>query len=135
MLWGLTYALNEKMLERVSVSTTLAIGAAALLLCMTALSMQQGVLLNDLHAIITSKSLFRITIISTLTYVAADWMIASAIQSQNATLASIIEISYPLFIVLFTFLLYKKIDVTPMIAAGGALIIIGAALVLHGTRT
>jgi drug/metabolite transporter (DMT)-like permease len=55
---------------------------------------------------------------------------ALAINQKNATLASLLEISYPLFIILFTALFFRQIHLDGIGLAGAALIFLGCILVI-----
>jgi drug/metabolite transporter (DMT)-like permease len=55
---------------------------------------------------------------------------ALAINEKNATLASLLEISYPLFIILFTAIFFRQVHLDPMGIAGAVLILSGCVLVV-----
>jgi drug/metabolite transporter (DMT)-like permease len=55
---------------------------------------------------------------------------ALAINQKNATLASLLEISYPLFIILFTALFFRQIHLDLIGMIGAVLILLGCVLVV-----
>jgi len=55
---------------------------------------------------------------------------ALAIHQKNATLASLLEISYPLFIILFTALFFRQIHLDGIGLIGAVLILLGCVLVV-----
>jgi drug/metabolite transporter (DMT)-like permease len=55
---------------------------------------------------------------------------AFAINQKNATLASLLELSYPLFIILFTGLFFRQVHLNPISAAGAALVFFGCILIV-----
>jgi drug/metabolite transporter (DMT)-like permease len=55
---------------------------------------------------------------------------ALAINQKNATLASLLELSYPLFVTLFTALFFRQVHLNPISAAGAALIFFGCILIV-----
>jgi drug/metabolite transporter (DMT)-like permease len=55
---------------------------------------------------------------------------ALAINEKNATLASLLEISYPLFIILFTALFFRQIHLDLIGMIGAVLILLGCVLVV-----
>lgn len=57
-----------------------------------------------------------------------------AIGEKNASLASLIEISYPLFVVLFTWLFFREVELNVMTAVGAFLVISGVSLILWNAR-
>lgn len=57
-----------------------------------------------------------------------------AIGEKNATLASLVEISYPLFVVFFTWVFFQEIEINMITAAGAFLVISGVSLIFWSTR-
>jgi drug/metabolite transporter (DMT)-like permease len=53
-----------------------------------------------------------------------------SIASKNATLASLIEISYPVFVAVFAYLLFREIHVNPSVIIGGLLVFAGVAMII-----
>lgn len=134
LLWGVTYVLNEKMFNHISVATTLALGAACAFVVMTSVSLAQGTLVTDLQTIVSSKRIFWLVAAGTLSFVAADWFIAASVEAKNATLAAIIEISYPIFIILFAYILFREVQFNIPILVGGILVFIGVVVVYWGSK-
>jgi len=58
----------------------------------------------------------------------------AAMSAKNPTLASMIEISYPLFVILFAWLFFREIQLNPITLAGGLLVIAGVAVIILGDR-
>jgi drug/metabolite transporter (DMT)-like permease len=52
-----------------------------------------------------------------------------AIQNKNATLASLVEISYPFFVAFFAWLLFRDAQLTWPTAFGGILILAGIGII------
>lgn len=65
---------------------------------------------------------------------AGNLLIYMAIGEKNATLASLIEISYPLFVAFFAWLLFREVQFNALTALGAALILGGVALVWLANR-
>jgi drug/metabolite transporter (DMT)-like permease len=61
-------------------------------------------------------------------------LIYVAIGEKNATLASLIEISYPFFVAVFAWLFFRDIQFNWQTLIGGALILGGVAVVFLGER-
>ena len=55
---------------------------------------------------------------------------ALAINEKNATMASLLEISYPLFIILFTLIFLRQLHLNAAGVAGAVLILAGCVLVV-----
>jgi drug/metabolite transporter (DMT)-like permease len=58
----------------------------------------------------------------------------AAMGAKNPTLASLIEISYPLFVVLFAWLFFHQMEMRPITIAGGLLVLAGVAVIILGER-
>jgi drug/metabolite transporter (DMT)-like permease len=53
-----------------------------------------------------------------------------SIDSKNATLASLIEISYPVFVALFTYVLFRDVQINAGVLVGAALVFTGVGLII-----
>lgn len=53
-----------------------------------------------------------------------------AIGEKNATLACLIEISYPMFVILFTWVFFQEVELNVMTGLGALLVIGGVSLIL-----
>ena len=69
-----------------------------------------------------------------LTTTAGAVLIYLSIHNKNATLASLIEISYPLFVVFFGYVLFKQVHVNLSVVLGGLMILIGASLIIYNNQ-
>lgn len=58
----------------------------------------------------------------------------AAMSAKNPTLAALIEISYPLFVVLFTWVFFRDIQLNAMTFFGGLLVLGGVTVILLGER-
>jgi drug/metabolite transporter (DMT)-like permease len=58
----------------------------------------------------------------------------AAMSAKNPTLASLIEISYPLFVVLFAWLFFREMEINTMTICGGLLVIVGVTVIILGER-
>lgn len=75
------------------------------------------------------KNILRLFILTVILYLIASSLILVAIKNKNATVASLIEISYPLFVVFFTYLFYKNVHINLRTWVGGVLILAGIILI------
>ena len=58
------------------------------------------------------------------------WMTYQSVGAKNTTLASMIEISYPLFVVIFTWLFFQEFQLNTMTCLGALFVIFGVMLIL-----
>lgn len=131
ILWGITYVLDEKIFKHISISTALAIFCFFTSLTMVLYSVFTKNFKIDFNKIISSPKLLFLILCAIVTSTVAEFMIGSSIQAKNATLSSLIEISYPLFTILFSYLIYKEIRISLSVALGGILIFTGTFLIYY----
>jgi drug/metabolite transporter (DMT)-like permease len=127
--WGLTYVLDEKIYEKISVTTSLATGSFFAFFALLLISYLTGNLKPDLHEIATSKNTLMLVLAGTVTLVVAELLIGFSITAKNATLAGLIEISYPIFIALAAYFLFKENQITASTIVGGILVFAGVAVI------
>jgi drug/metabolite transporter (DMT)-like permease len=125
--WGLVYAIDQKVLTKVSPLSLLFINS------LLALVVTLPVLLWDLNSVKTllasGKQNLILIITSLLLGTAASFFIFSAIKNLDASTASIIEITYPIFVILFSFLLFKQ-AINIYFTLGALLIYAGTVIVI-----
>ena len=56
-------------------------------------------------------------------------LIAFSIKNSNATIAGLIEISYPLFIILFSYLFFNEVNINKYTLIGGGLVMSGILVI------
>lgn len=128
-LWGLSYSLSEQIYKYVSIYTTLAIDTLIISVSFFIAAWLKGVLKPDVTAMTHSPKVFALFAAGVVVFAFAELFIALSITSKNATLAGLVEISYPLFIALFAYLLFRENEINAGTALGGLLIFCGIATV------
>jgi drug/metabolite transporter (DMT)-like permease len=132
IVWGIHYPLIDFAMKRLSVYGVLLISVLPVLFLMP-------VFLRDLtRDVDTFKLLPRneqwliaaIGLTSTLGAV----LLYLSVSSKNATLASIIEITYPVFVVLFAYLLFRQVHINTSVILGGLMILVGAGMIIYHNR-
>ena len=104
-------------------------------------------LLGATTALMTSGKISSIWKLPFLERADAGWFILSltsagvgayltyvAMGAKNPTLAALIEISYPLFVVLFTWLFFREMQLNAMTLCGGILLLAGVTVIVLGER-
>ena len=132
--WGLTYVLNEQVYKKISVVTSLGITTFVTSIVMLVLAYGQGFLGKDIQAISRSNRLLWLVIGETVALIVAELFIGFSITNKNATLAGLIEISYPIFIAIFTYLIFRENQINWGTFVGGLLIFAGVAVVYYFKR-
>lgn len=74
-------------------------------------------------------------VVSIITSCIGGLCIYHAIGGRNATVASLIEISYPLFVALFAWLFFRELQMNWQTAIGGLLILSGVGIVFLSNRS
>ena len=128
LVWGIHYPLIENALRRVSLVSVLVLTAFPIVLLVPFFA---EALAADLRTLASMAMKDRVPVFSlALTSLAASVLLFLSIESKNATLASLIEITYPLFVALFAYLLFRQLHLSPSVLLGGLLILAGAALII-----
>lgn len=134
VLWGLSYVLFEQIYKKISVTTALAITCLVMFVVLGLVSFFSGSLKTELADITASKKLFWLLAAGITTGLLADVCIGLSIQHKSATLAGLIEISYPIFIALFAYFLFKENQITTATIIGGILVFSGVFVIYYFNR-
>lgn len=132
LVWGLHYPLIDYALERVSLVTVLALTALPIVVLLPFFA---DTLAADVRTLARLGAGERWAVLAlSLTSLLATVLLFVSIGEKNATLAGLLEITYPLFIVVFTWLLFRQLHLNAGAAAGGLLIMAGAVIVILSSR-
>jgi drug/metabolite transporter (DMT)-like permease len=131
ILWGLTYVVDEQIYKQISVFSSLSIASFFTFLVTLVLSFILGDVRADVGILESSKKTLLLVGFGTITFITAELLIGLSIHSRNAALAGLIEVSYPIFIVLFTAIFVGDMEINLMTLLGGLLILFGVFLVSY----
>jgi len=129
LFWGMSYVLSEEIYKQISVFTSLSIMSFAVFILTLIVTCITGDLKPDLIEIVYSKRLMWYVLGGIMALFAAELFIGFSITSKNATLAGLIEISYPIFIAIFGYILFKNSVTTGTII--GSIIIFTGVFVIY----
>jgi drug/metabolite transporter (DMT)-like permease len=135
VLWGISYAASGRAIERgvpplvfftVYAGVAMTMGLAALVVSgkLDTLTRLGETLGGDLFWLI----------VAVLASAVGTLMIYLAIGDKNATLASLVEISYPVFVALFSWLFFRAVQFNGWTLVGAALVLSGVAVVFLANR-
>lgn len=128
VLWGLNYTIAERLLQSISPVTLLAfemvVGSIIFIIAAYFTNLK-----SDTTTLITHRATLVLTIIEIITVVMANLFIVYSIRYKNATVAGMVELTYPLFTILFTWLLFRENHVNFPVALGSLFIILGVVLI------
>lgn len=130
VVWGLDYALGEKIFRSKIAPTTLLFfqllfGIIAFLI----IGIRNSQLKQDVSILMANTQTLGWVLVALLTFNAGNLLIFLSIQSKNATIAGLIELSYPIFTVLFSWLLFNENHLTPSLIIGSLFIFIGVFII------
>lgn len=132
MAWGVNYAVTERVLHGgVSLFFMMFLNATVLMFFSLAV-----LIFGKGNAFAESVSVIKtgqVGIWMVVVYVASAFLgwclVNSAIGLRNATSVSLIELSYPIFTIFFTWLLFRDVHLNLTILVGGLLIASGVVLI------
>lgn len=129
LFWGITYAINEQVYKHISVLSSLAITLTLSGIFTGIVAWIAGTLGKDFGILTSSPKALLLVAAGIVVLTIAELLIGFSIVEKNATIAGLIEISYPIFIVLFSYLLFKEDNLTVATAIGGTLMFAGVAVI------
>lgn len=136
IIWGISYAASGRVIERgippIVFFTLYAAVATAMGLAALLATGRLGMLFRTGQAI--GDDLLWL-VIAVVTSGVGALLIYLAIGEKNATLASLIEISYPVFVAFFAWLFFREVQFNLWTIVGGALVLAGVAIVYLANRT
>jgi drug/metabolite transporter (DMT)-like permease len=129
VLWGLTYCLDERVLSSLSVFKLYFLHCLCGMVVAGTILLLQGSSPADLVSIDTAKASLPLVGLTLITATAAALSILGSIQLLGADKSAVLEISYPLFVALFSVLLFQGRLQLPVVI-GGIFIFIGSAVIV-----
>jgi len=129
VLWGLTYCLDERVLSSLSVFKLYFLHCLCGMLVAGVILLLQGASPADLVSIDTEKASLPLVGLTLITATTAALSILGSIQLLGANKSAVLEISYPLFVALFSVLLFQGQLQFPVVL-GGIFIFIGSAIIV-----
>ncbi len=130
--WGIYYPLVDMALKRISLFSVILLGMIPVFLVMPFFLKTVSNDIETVKALPASEQ----WVIAALGLIGlfGEVMVYLAITGKNATLASLIEMTYPVFVVLFAYLFYRQMHVSASVFIGGLMILIGAGLVIYNNQ-
>jgi drug/metabolite transporter (DMT)-like permease len=129
VLWGLTYCLDERVLSSLSVYKLYFLHCVCGVFVAGAVLLLQGNSPASLFTFNTSAASIPLVLVTLATATTAALAILTSIQLLGANTSAVLEISYPLFVALFSVLLFKG-HLQPPVVIGGIFIFIGSAIIV-----
>ncbi len=127
VIWGVLYAISEKVLHSTTPMTILFINSIITVLIMSVLTFFGLTSFKEVFS--SSRANLLLIFIAAILVVLANFLILASIKSLNASMASIIEISYPIFVVLFSYIFFRAVP-NVYFFIGALLIFIGSFVII-----
>lgn len=130
--WGIYYPLVDMALKKVSLYSVILLSMIPVFLAMPLFIKTVGKDIDIVRALPVSEQ----WVFAALGLIGlfGEVMVYMAITGKNATLASLIEMTYPLFVVVFAWLFYRQMHVTPSVFIGGLMILVGAGIIIYNNK-
>jgi drug/metabolite transporter (DMT)-like permease len=126
-LWGLEYALLGRLFDgRISPLFLLALQMLTGAVIMGSMVVLTGQFHQQVEVATSDRNTMMLILFSTFAFTLGSFLIATSIKEGNAVLAGLAEISYPLFIIVFSVMLGWAEPLNARALIGGALIMVGA---------
>jgi drug/metabolite transporter (DMT)-like permease len=133
-LWGLEYALLGRLFDgRVSPLFLLSIQMLVGAIILGTLCYATGTFQAQIGVATSNNTIMMLIVMSTIVFTLGSFLIATSVKEGNALLAGLAEISYPLFILLFTVMLGWAEPVSSKALIGGILIFVGSIFIKTST--
>lgn len=124
--WGLMYAIDEKILSKISPLNLLFIQCVLIALIL----LPFFIVSNGLADLTKNRAIWLLLALTVLLAVIGNFWILKSIQLLGATTASSFEISYPFFVAIFSMLLFGARLSLPVVM-GGILIFLGSIVIIR----
>ena len=132
IVWGIHYPLIDFAMKRLSIYSVLLISVLPVLFLMPVF-MRDLARDIDVFKLLPTNEQWLVAAIG-LTSTLGAVLLYLSVNSKNATLASLIEITYPVFVVLFAYLFFRQVHVNTSVILGGLMILIGAGLIIYNNQ-
>ncbi len=132
LIWGVHYPLVDFALKRVSVYGVLLLSVLPIVLLMPVFLRDLARDLETVRGLPVAEQGMIAAI--GLTSLIGAVLLYLSIAGKNATLASLIEITYPVFVAFFAYVMFRHIHLNASVIVGGLLVIAGAGLIIYNNQ-
>lgn len=129
IIWGMHYPLIDFAMKRLSVYTVLLISVIPIVAALPFFidDVSKDI---DTFKLLPNKEQFLVLVVA-LTSTMGALLLYLSIDGKNATLASLIEITYPVFVVIFAYVFFREIHINASVLLGGILVLTGSVLIIY----
>ena len=130
LLWAVGYVIAEKLLRAGLQPAFIIFFDAMIVLPMYfILASKFGEIRDGFELLLTKDNLLWLAVLSAITIIGGNFLVILSVDAKNATLASIVESTYPVFTFLIAWAILKEVQITWETAVGGFMVLAGATLI------
>ena len=130
VMWGLGYLFGEKTMgQGVSVTALMLFSYVVCAPVFLVLSYANKTLKYSFDTLVSNKAALLYFVVMVVAVTIGNVFIFKSIVMKNATYANIVEISYPFFTILFTWVLFREFHLNPATLLGAGMIFGGVMLI------
>lgn len=130
ILWGFSYALSEKVMkEALHPLFIMVVTGFFFFIISVVVAYFTDHLKDGFQAMEADKNMLLNLLILSVSYVIGAFLIYYAISLKNSTTVNLIEISYPVFTLIFAYILMKEVQINIATLIGGTFIFVGIGII------
>lgn len=132
VVWGLYYAVIEESAKKISTLGFMAMSTTLWTILLLLIAVFARVpLKTDIATLVADQRLLFWFILAIVLGVVAQYLIISSVQMGNATVTSLVEITYPMFVALFSWAIFGRMNVSWPVLFGAILIFSGVGVLVY----
>lgn len=131
--WGMSYLLYEKLLLRFPISLVMFLTGAASFAFFGLIAWSRGHMV-EMKTITSNPTLIWGFVGVIVLNILANASILTAVTMSNASRAAFLEISYPLFTLLFAYIIFREIQLSTLGMVGGGFIVLGTIIMVYAGK-
>jgi len=135
VLWGLSYTMTEQVMKKLSALSVMFFCSLGGVIFALVAGLLLGSFKKDWQILKTAGAELKLLGVCVAVVMIANVFILLSIKAKNATMAGMVEITYPLFTALFAWVLFKEAQMTTGTLIGFALIVAGVACIYFLDKT
>lgn len=131
IFWGASYALSERVLKDYNISASFILLSQGIIYVafFLGITLTQDSFKPNITTLAENKTALISLVAMLALSLAGSYLVLSSISLKNASLSNLIEISYPVFTILFAWVLTREVQVNMPMMIGGLLIFSGVTLI------
>lgn len=135
MFWGISYALVGELLKSFTMPFILLVSAVSVATYSLVAGLFMGGFSQDVQTARKMEAATGYLLASGIITICAQFFILNSIKAKNATMAAMVEVTYPVFTALFIWAFFREAQLTAGTAFGGLLILAGVACIYFFDKT